>query len=206
MTFNFFFFQAEDGIRDVAVTGVQTCALPISAEAALASLASESAAGTPCPARTRGHARVISKPIPTERLIRSPSEGSHDSLMLKNSCKNCTDCSTSRYYPIGWCVTVSQESCTICTISRTPILRRTALHPRPVPLDTVAGPRAAFALKHGLRHEPAFRSFLPPPARRPASAGRPKAGLYLAAIDFRRARFPQLTVSTVVRVAPGVNV
>src|SRR2546429_7154437 len=25
-----FFFQAEDGIRDVAVTGVQTCALPIS--------------------------------------------------------------------------------------------------------------------------------------------------------------------------------
>src|SRR2546429_7108529 len=26
----FFFFQAEDGIRDLAVTGVQTCALPIS--------------------------------------------------------------------------------------------------------------------------------------------------------------------------------
>ena len=26
----FFFFQAEDGIRDTAVTGVQTCALPIS--------------------------------------------------------------------------------------------------------------------------------------------------------------------------------
>src|SRR5687768_17762313 len=27
-----FFFQAEHGIRDVAVTGVQTCALPISTE------------------------------------------------------------------------------------------------------------------------------------------------------------------------------
>src|SRR5260370_3694526 len=26
----FFFFQAEDGIRDSSVTGVQTCALPIS--------------------------------------------------------------------------------------------------------------------------------------------------------------------------------
>src|SRR5690349_23413681 len=26
----FFFFQAEDGIRDLYVTGVQTCALPIS--------------------------------------------------------------------------------------------------------------------------------------------------------------------------------
>ena len=29
----FFFFQAEDGIRDSPVTGVQTCALPISTQA-----------------------------------------------------------------------------------------------------------------------------------------------------------------------------
>src|SRR2546422_11585118 len=29
MLLSVFFFQAEDGIRDVAVTGVQTCALPI---------------------------------------------------------------------------------------------------------------------------------------------------------------------------------
>src|SRR3712207_8410695 len=28
----FFFFQAEDGIRDIGVTGVQTCALPISVQ------------------------------------------------------------------------------------------------------------------------------------------------------------------------------
>src|SRR5205085_4486002 len=28
--FHLFFFQAEDGIRDLTVTGVQTCALPIS--------------------------------------------------------------------------------------------------------------------------------------------------------------------------------
>src|SRR5690554_7045345 len=34
----FFFFQAEDGIRDADVTGVQTCALPIS----------ENPAGRPC--------------------------------------------------------------------------------------------------------------------------------------------------------------
>src|SRR5215471_1890014 len=33
----FFFFQAEDGIRDLYVTGVQTCALPISANAVLPS-------------------------------------------------------------------------------------------------------------------------------------------------------------------------
>src|SRR5439155_10921051 len=30
VSLNFFFFQAEDGIRDGHVTGVQTCALPIS--------------------------------------------------------------------------------------------------------------------------------------------------------------------------------
>src|SRR5258708_16537201 len=29
VAFHFFFFQAEDGIRDDLVTGVQTCALPI---------------------------------------------------------------------------------------------------------------------------------------------------------------------------------
>src|SRR3712207_1221997 len=29
-----FFFQAEDGIRDIGVTGVQTCALPISTQTA----------------------------------------------------------------------------------------------------------------------------------------------------------------------------
>src|SRR3712207_8203212 len=32
----FFFFQAEDGIRDIGVTGVQTCALPISSAACAA--------------------------------------------------------------------------------------------------------------------------------------------------------------------------
>src|SRR5256885_8671252 len=32
----FFFFQAEDGIRDYKVTGVQTCALPISSLSTLA--------------------------------------------------------------------------------------------------------------------------------------------------------------------------
>src|SRR5260221_7958908 len=33
MNIRFFFFQAEDGIRDHCVTGVQTCALPIFFEA-----------------------------------------------------------------------------------------------------------------------------------------------------------------------------
>src|SRR5256885_11096232 len=33
---SFFFFQAEDGIRDYKVTGVQTCALPILKDTSLA--------------------------------------------------------------------------------------------------------------------------------------------------------------------------
>src|SRR2546429_5451294 len=49
----FFFFQAEDGIRDVAVTGVQTCALPISSGKASRSRASFSIV-TPSPVSSRG--------------------------------------------------------------------------------------------------------------------------------------------------------
>src|SRR5205807_7389019 len=41
-----FFFQAEDGIRDYKVTGVQTCAIPIFARRARQP-------GRPAPARTR---------------------------------------------------------------------------------------------------------------------------------------------------------
>src|SRR5436309_12779954 len=41
-----FFFQAEDGIRAFHVTGVQTCALPISRNRALAAFARHSQ--TPC--------------------------------------------------------------------------------------------------------------------------------------------------------------
>src|SRR5207248_4019122 len=39
-----FFFQAEDGIRDRTVTGVQTCALPISSASALSRIVFTSAA------------------------------------------------------------------------------------------------------------------------------------------------------------------
>src|SRR5688572_31831188 len=39
--FFFFFFQAEDGIRDLTVTGVQTCALPIFDELALTTTVAE---------------------------------------------------------------------------------------------------------------------------------------------------------------------
>src|SRR5256886_8007152 len=46
----FFFFQAEDGIRDLTVTGVQTCALPISTKSNGASgcCATRPRAGSAC--------------------------------------------------------------------------------------------------------------------------------------------------------------
>src|SRR5207245_4021927 len=48
--FFLFFFQAEDGIRDATVTGVQTCALPICARRG----AARRGAGTPCRALLQG--------------------------------------------------------------------------------------------------------------------------------------------------------
>src|SRR6266516_2269887 len=50
----FFFFQAEDGIRDRTMTGVQTCALPISRHS-----------GPACP--LPGHARAARRRAPAPR-------------------------------------------------------------------------------------------------------------------------------------------
>src|SRR6266487_3365688 len=61
-----FFFQAEDGIRDGRVTGVQTCALPISSGSLVAASlrrgAPARAAGAPAPAgRRRSEERRVGK-------------------------------------------------------------------------------------------------------------------------------------------------
>src|ERR1041385_9418514 len=50
-----FFFQAEDGIRDVAVTGVQTCALPISDDAVRLAVHHKATAGPRQPHRSEEH-------------------------------------------------------------------------------------------------------------------------------------------------------
>src|SRR2546430_10324374 len=52
---HFFFFQAEDGIRDLTVTGVQTCALPISIHSALKSQRVRQVSYVP----DAGHKRLI---------------------------------------------------------------------------------------------------------------------------------------------------
>src|SRR6266511_601273 len=47
LMFMFFFLQAEDGIRDVHVTGVQTCALPISGAARMYASSATTAGNRP---------------------------------------------------------------------------------------------------------------------------------------------------------------
>src|SRR3989442_14539948 len=49
----FFFFQAEDGIRDADVTGVQTCALPISRRVARYSIVALIVVGFPAACRAQ---------------------------------------------------------------------------------------------------------------------------------------------------------
>src|SRR3989440_3326753 len=56
-----FFFQAEDGIRDLIVTGVQTCALPISAGVPEGDAARESALDERLPAQVRTQVEVRAK-------------------------------------------------------------------------------------------------------------------------------------------------
>src|SRR2546422_5005181 len=74
----FFFFQAEDGIRDVAVTGVQTCALPISRTSwtlpkgvsTLSSATEPTTRRSPTPAPRRGEVPVEQEREPLPRLRR----------------------------------------------------------------------------------------------------------------------------------------
>src|SRR5712664_4422361 len=92
---SFFFFQAEDGIRDLIVTGVQTCALPIFPPAVLLQLPrsardrrtpaarykeklrapgrhiprSRPREGWFCRRATRSHAREFERVLPAEKIV-----------------------------------------------------------------------------------------------------------------------------------------
>src|SRR5712664_4859775 len=67
----FFFFQAEDGIRDLIVTGVQTCALPISPFCGLPS-SSRTTSSSFRPPSTPPLALISSMAIRSPRLVASP--------------------------------------------------------------------------------------------------------------------------------------
>src|SRR5207247_7694157 len=59
----FFFFQAEDGIRDPLVTGVQTCALPILAPAVARRAGDEPFALRSGPAAGRTRHRIVDRDL-----------------------------------------------------------------------------------------------------------------------------------------------
>src|SRR5688572_32761263 len=72
----FFFFQAEDGIRDLTVTGVQTCALPISP--LQASAATPAQATQPAADREREPAATPAPTAPVAAAANDASAGTVD--------------------------------------------------------------------------------------------------------------------------------
>src|SRR5205807_2998406 len=78
----FFFFQAEDGIRDYKVTGVQTCALPIFELHAVGP-------------NGRVRANIIAKDVVVHGKVDGNVQG-HDRVELKKSAVLSGDISTQR--------------------------------------------------------------------------------------------------------------
>src|SRR5690625_5774297 len=70
-----FFFQAEDGIRDGHVTGVQTCALPISGAAAAARAPRRTDRREPRPHRGAGPPRCGASRCAGRRAAGGPASG-----------------------------------------------------------------------------------------------------------------------------------
>src|SRR5256885_8198444 len=81
----FFFFQAEDGIRDYKVTGVQTCALPI------------------CPSARRGRGTCAALGTSSHHRSRTPSTTSSPSTPAATA-------THSRAAPWEVCATASRRS------------------------------------------------------------------------------------------------
>src|SRR5687768_18579232 len=105
----YFFFQAEDGIRDVAVTGVQTCALPIFAASRASGAKTfplrtppprECSASSPAPdlrgTRTGTSPRTRSTPWPSRSEERRVGKECRSRWSPYHQKKKRTDDSTSR--------------------------------------------------------------------------------------------------------------
>src|SRR3712207_7787504 len=85
----FFFFQAEDGIRDIGVTGVQTCALPISPQRSV-ELPEDNYLGVPAGPATfvaHGWAGLVKKLRPGEHTITVVVADSEGGKIGRASCR-----------------------------------------------------------------------------------------------------------------------
>src|SRR5690606_39615968 len=93
-----FFFQAEDGIRAFHVTGVQTCALPISAppraraDSPSGHLRSARSPGIPRPRLARRHPRPADYSTPKRSLIRDPKSQNRNQLFDVNGFRDVVGC------------------------------------------------------------------------------------------------------------------
>src|SRR5258707_13400690 len=76
-----FFFQAEDGIRDIGVTGVQTCALPIFDRQPARQVDRTGRDLGPRPSEQPGHSATVHAPPLARRLASGmPPRFRHDDL------------------------------------------------------------------------------------------------------------------------------
>src|SRR5690606_14234733 len=88
----YFFFQAEDGIRDFHVTGVQTCALPI------------------CITKGKPNSCAISLPSKNEVAVFAGAKGIS---ILDNNCLNCSRSSVTLMALISTPINFTLKSCQI---------------------------------------------------------------------------------------------
>src|SRR3989442_8412705 len=70
---SFFFFQAEDGIRDADVTGVQTCALPISKNGTWAIVLAPCTSCTACQPPSPSGTVIFVLSVPSAAAVAVPS-------------------------------------------------------------------------------------------------------------------------------------
>src|SRR5207245_5874508 len=113
--FCFFFFQAEDGIRDATVTGVQTCALPISFAPQWWTRATSGAA----PRRSHHGSSTAGSVISSKANFAWCSRRAASVVCCSASpriwcipCPSCSPCTAARGSPPGSCA--QGCGCTIC--------------------------------------------------------------------------------------------
>src|SRR2546429_1799458 len=95
----FFFFQAEDGIRDVAVTGAQTCALPIGEKSFYVGSRPSEKPRAPCAnVRRRKVSSLDRRPRSGTGFVngrRSKKKSKHDKKRRKNNSASIAPCCPS---------------------------------------------------------------------------------------------------------------